>query len=56
MGFNFEPEFTLGERAETMKKIENRRFLVTINKGTEHRAPVVAIAGGLGSLNHENLN
>ncbi|MFD2564239.1 NAD(P)/FAD-dependent oxidoreductase [Aquimarina rubra] len=46
----FEPGFTLGERAETIEKLEDDTFLVTTNKGTQHNAPVVAIAGGLGSF------
>ena len=46
----FEPGFTLGERAETIDKQEDGSFIVTTNKGTQHRAPVVAIAGGLGSF------
>lgn len=46
----FEPGFTLGERAETIEKQEDGSFIVTTNKGTEHHAPVVAIAGGLGSF------
>ncbi|WP_347373296.1 NAD(P)/FAD-dependent oxidoreductase [Aequorivita sp. Q41] len=46
----FEPGFTLGERAETIEKQEDGRFIVTTNKGTLHQAPVVAIAGGLGSF------
>ncbi|MCG8183174.1 NAD(P)/FAD-dependent oxidoreductase [Tenacibaculum piscium] len=46
----FEPGFTLGERAETIEKQEDGSFLVTTNKGTQHQAPVVAIAGGLGSF------
>nr|MBS0037103.1 NAD(P)/FAD-dependent oxidoreductase [Saprospiraceae bacterium] len=46
----FNPGFTLGERAETIDKQENGQFVVTTNKGTQHRAPVVAIAGGLGSF------
>ncbi len=46
----FEPGFTLGERAETIEKLEDDTFLVTTNKGTKHNAPVVAIAGGLGSF------
>lgn len=44
----FHPGFTLGERAETIQKLEDGRFLVSTNKGTQHVAPVVAIAGGLG--------
>ena len=46
----FEPGFTLGERAETIEKQDDGSFIVTTNKGTKHQAPVVAIAGGLGSF------
>lgn len=46
----FEPGFTLGERAETIEKQLDGSFIVTTNKGTQHKAPVVAIAGGLGSF------
>ncbi len=46
----FEPGFTLGERAETLEKQEDGSFVVTTNKGTRHQAPVVVIAGGLGSF------
>ncbi len=46
----FEPQFTLGERAETIEKLEDGTFIVTTNKGTQHHAPIVAIAGGLGSF------
>ncbi|WP_243473754.1 NAD(P)/FAD-dependent oxidoreductase [Winogradskyella sp. MH6] len=46
----FEPGFTLGERADTIEKQEDGSFIVTTNKGTKHKAPVVAIAGGLGSF------
>jgi thioredoxin reductase (NADPH) len=46
----FEPGFTLGERAETIDKQTDGSFVVTTNKGTQHKAPVVAIAGGLGSF------
>ena len=46
----FEPGFTLGERAETIEKQDDDSFIVTTNKGTKHQAPVVAIAGGLGSF------
>ncbi|MFD0993702.1 NAD(P)/FAD-dependent oxidoreductase [Tenacibaculum geojense] len=49
-GKQFQPGFTLGERAETIEKQENGSFIVTTNKGTKHKAPVVAIAGGLGSF------
>ncbi|WP_420570669.1 NAD(P)/FAD-dependent oxidoreductase [Kordia sp.] len=46
----FEPTFTLGERAETIDKLDDGTFIVTTNKGTKHHAPIVAIAGGLGSF------
>ncbi|WP_421803529.1 NAD(P)/FAD-dependent oxidoreductase [Flagellimonas sp.] len=46
----FQPGFTLGERAETIEKLDDGTFMVTTNKGTKHHAPVVAIAGGLGSF------
>jgi len=46
----FEPGFTLGERAETIDKQDDGSFIVTTNKGTKHHASVVAIAGGLGSF------
>ncbi|WP_340064495.1 NAD(P)/FAD-dependent oxidoreductase [Ascidiimonas aurantiaca] len=46
----FSPGFTLGERAETIEKQDDGTFVVTTNKGTRHQAPIVAIAGGLGSF------
>lgn len=46
----FKPGFTLGERAETIEKTDDDKFIVTTNRGTVHKAPVVAIAGGLGSF------
>ena len=47
---SFEPGFTLGERADTLEQLEDNSFVVTTNKGTKHNAPVVVIAGGLGSF------
>ena len=44
----FKPGFTLGERAETITKHEDGSFLLTTSRGTVHKAPVIAIAGGLG--------
>jgi thioredoxin reductase (NADPH) len=44
----FKPGFTLGERAESFEKTDDGKFIVTTSKGTKHKAPVVAIAGGLG--------
>ncbi|MEK9612352.1 MAG: NAD(P)/FAD-dependent oxidoreductase [Flavobacteriaceae bacterium] len=49
-GKQFKPGFTLGERAESIEKQDDGSFVVTTNKGTQHQAPVVAIAGGLGSF------
>lgn len=46
----FTPGFTLGERADTLEKLEDGTFVVTTNAGTKHHAPVVVIAGGLGSF------
>lgn len=44
----FKPGFTLGERAESITKDAEDQFIVTTNRGTVHRAPIIAIAGGLG--------
>jgi len=44
----FKPGFTLAERAEKLEQDAVGQWLVTTDKGTVHRAPVVAIAGGLG--------
>ena len=46
----FKPGFTLGERAETIDKLPNGNFVVTTDQNTKHEAPVVIIAGGLGSF------
>lgn len=46
----FQPGFTLGERADSLEKLDDGTFIVTTNKGTKHHAPIVAIAGGLGSF------
>ena len=46
----FEPGFTLGDRAETIEKLDDGTFIVTTLRGVKHQAPVVAIAGGLGSF------
>ena len=44
----FKPGFTLGERAESIERLEDNSFLLTTNEGTRINAPVIAIAGGLG--------
>ena len=46
----FQPGFTLGERAQSIQPQDDGSFIVTTNKGTKHHAPIVAIAGGLGSF------
>ena len=46
----FQPGFTLGERAMTIDKQEDNSFIVTTDKGTKHASPIVVIAGGLGSF------
>lgn len=46
----FQPGFTLNEKAETIDKLEDGTFIVTTNKGTKHHAKAIAIAGGLGSF------
>ena len=46
----FKPGFTLGERAETIEKLEDESFLITTSRGTQLNAPVIMIAGGLGSF------
>ncbi len=44
----FKPGFTLGERAEIIRQNEDGMFEVITSKGTIHKAPNIAIAGGLG--------
>ena len=44
----FKPGFTLGERAESVERLEDNSFVLTTNRGTQIQAPVIAIAGGLG--------
>lgn len=44
----FKPGFTLGETAVTIEKTDDNQFIVTTNLGTKHKAPNIAIAGGLG--------
>jgi len=46
----FNPGFTYGERAETVEKQEDGRWLLTTSKGIKHLAPVIFIAAGLGSF------
>jgi len=44
----FKPTFTLGETAVSIEETDDNQFIVTTNKGTKHKAPNIAIAGGLG--------
>jgi len=46
----FQPGFTLGETAQDIEKKSDGSFVITTDKGTRHHAPVVAIAGGLGTF------
>ena len=41
----FKPTFTLGERAETIERLENGTFRLTTSRKTEIVAPVIMIAG-----------
>ena len=44
----FKPGFTLGEKAISIDAQEDGSFIVTTESGTQHKAPNIAIAGGLG--------
>lgn len=46
----FQPGFTLGDRAEEIEKLEDGTFIVTSGKGKKIHANSIAIAGGLGSF------
>lgn len=46
----FHPTFTLGERVEGYRKLEDGSFIVTTIDGTEIHCKAIAIAGGLGSF------
>jgi thioredoxin reductase (NADPH) len=46
----FQPGYTLGESAVSIEKTDDEHFIVTTDQGTKHQAPVVAIAGGLGTF------
>src|SRR5690606_38750442 len=46
----FDPGFTRGDRAETLEKQEDGNVIVTTTRGVKHQAPIVVIAGGLGSF------
>jgi len=44
----FKTGFTLGEKAISIEETEDNKFIVTTENGTQHIAPNIAIAGGLG--------
>lgn len=44
----FKPEYTLGERIETLEKRGEQDFVLTTDKGTQINSKAVIIAGGLG--------
>lgn len=44
----FKPGFTLGEKAVSIEKVDDLNFIVTTESGLQHKAPNIAIAGGLG--------
>ena len=46
----FNPTFTLGERVETLTETGDKEYTAITNRGTRISAPVVMIAGGLGSF------
>lgn len=46
----FHPTFTLGERVETLNKLEDGSFELISNEGTKIRSKVIVIAAGLGSF------
>ena len=44
----FKPGFTLGAKAVSIEETSDNKFIVTTENGTQHIAPNIAIAGGLG--------
>lgn len=46
----FKPGFSMAQRAETIEKLEDGRWCVHTNRNVKHIAPVIFIAGGLGSF------
>lgn len=47
-GAPFHPEFTLGERAEQLEKLDDGQFRLTTSRGTVITGKTVFLAGGLG--------
>src|SRR5690606_27954940 len=48
--YSFYSGINLGERADTIEKLDDGSFIVTTEKGTKHHATIVAIADGIGSF------
>jgi len=46
----FKPSYSLGQRAETIEQLDDDTFRCTTSRGEVIEAPVIAIAGGLGSF------
>lgn len=46
----FHPTFTLGERVETVNRLDDGSFELVSNEGTKIRSKVIVIAAGLGSF------
>lgn len=46
----FEPKFSLSEKAVSYEKTDDGNFVVTTNRGTKIKGKAIAIAGGLGSF------
>ncbi len=46
----FKPTFTLGDRAQSIERLSNNHFKVVTSRGITIEAPVITIAGGLGSF------
>jgi len=44
----FKPGFTLGDPAVDIEETEDNHYIVTTKEGIKHKAPNIAIAGGLG--------
>jgi len=44
----FKPGFTLGDPAVEIEETKGNQFIVTTREGVKHKAPNIAIAGGLG--------
>jgi thioredoxin reductase (NADPH) len=44
----FKPTFSLGERADSIERLEDESFITTTSDGTKIHSKVICIAGGLG--------